>query len=60
MSDKSRGRKIRVCEPIYAEKPFPTKGTPIIPDEDDDEPCQHVVYVFCTAADPHRSTTSKH
>ena len=35
MGDKSKGGTIRVCEPIYAEKPFPTKGTPIISDEDD-------------------------
>lgn len=36
MSDKSKAGTIRVCEPIYAEKPFPTEGKPLIPDEDDD------------------------
>ena len=28
--------KMRIGGTVYAEKPFPTKGKPIIPDEDDD------------------------
>ena len=35
MSDSSKGPKIKIGEAIYAEKPLPTKGKPIIPIEDD-------------------------